>query len=156
MDPGKSKKNLLAKSTSIRGSSLDAMAKYFPEDYWTPAMTEELLIYSYGVIASKMTKRSYFSCPCFAACCGCTQFPHTLPHAESIVKEAYTQFTTTYKFTDRLTEHSIDMETMEEAYAAERRARAEEKIEQAEKELAAAASRRANNRGGAPPSADNV
>ena len=62
----------------------------------------------------------------------------------------------TLKFTDRLTEHSIDMETMEEAYAAERRARAEEKIEQAEKELAAAASRRANNRGGAPPSADNV
>ena len=45
---------------------------------------------------------------------------------------------------------------MEEAYAAERRAALEEQIEQAEAKLKAAATRRTNNRGGAPPSADNV
>ena len=56
------------------------------------------------------------------------------------------------------TEHSIDMEKMEELYADERRAAAEAQFEQAKAKLRAATARRTNNgtNNGAPPSADNV
>jgi len=57
-----------------------------------------------------------------------------------------------------ITEHSIDMEKMEELYADERRAAAEAQFEQAKAKLRAATARRTNNgtNNGAPPSADNV
>ena len=75
----------MPRNASVRGSSLEAMHKYFPEDYWTPAMTEDLLIYSYGVLASTITQRSYFGC-------------HRLPPAEKIVDDAFEKFTKVYKY----------------------------------------------------------
>ena len=77
-------------------------------------MKEELLIYSYGVIASTITQRSYFNCclPCFDACFGCAKFPHRLPPAKKIVKIAYEEFTKDYslptkEYTDALTKELI-------------------------------------------------
>ena len=63
-------------------------------------MKEELLIYSYGVIAATLTQRSYFNCclPCFDACFGCGKFPHRLPPAKKIVKIAYEEFTKEWKY----------------------------------------------------------
>jgi len=61
-------------------------------------MKQELLIYAYGVIAAKMTKRTYFCCPLLDGCFSCNKFPHRLPDAQTIVDEAFGQFTAVYKF----------------------------------------------------------
>ena len=100
----------IARKTSARGALVDAPKQYSPKyDYWSEIMKEELLIYSYGVIASTITQRSYFNCcpPCFDACFGCGKFPHRLPPAKKIVKIAFEEFTQQWKYgpiTDELGE----------------------------------------------------
>ena len=75
-----------------------AQARFLGEDYWSEVMKQELLIYAYGVIAAKMTKRTYFCCPLLDGCFSCNKFPHRLPDAQTIVDEAFGQFTAVYKF----------------------------------------------------------
>ena len=108
-------------------------ARFLGEDYWSDEMKQELLIYAYGVIAAKMTKRPYFCCPLIDGCFGCTQFPHRLPGAQTIVDEAFKQFTAIYKFA------SLD-----------------EQYEPAVDQLARNLTGRGSTNSGAPPSADNV
>ena len=45
-----------------------------------------------------MTKRTYFCCPLLDGCFGCNKYPHRLPNAQTIVAEAFGQFTAVYKF----------------------------------------------------------
>ena len=79
--------------TSIRGH---IVKQERVDDYWTPTMTAELLIYAYGIIASTMTKRPYFCCPLLDGCFGCNKYPHRLPPAKKIVEMAFNEFTDKY------------------------------------------------------------
>ena len=90
--------DVLPLKTSTRGEIVAAQARFLGEDYWFEEMKQELLIYAYGVIAAKMTKRTYFCCPLLDGCFSCNKFPHRLPDAQTIVDEAFGQFTAVYKF----------------------------------------------------------
>jgi len=83
----------VAMAPSGRGALVE---KESVQDYWTPTMTAEILIYAYGIIAATMTRRKYFGCPLLDGCFGCNKYPHRLPPAKKIVDEAFLEFSAKY------------------------------------------------------------